>query len=333
MHNSLEIFNYLKPENNNQLSTLKIHHLNELIYYLSKYYLELRPTINLNDNTTFGAELEISTKKKNKIKILLNKITNEEWIIEDEYSIINGSEIKSPILKDNEETWKIFKEVCIKLQTNSKIDRDCGGHIHIGAQILGNNYKYWRNFSKLWSTYENIVYRFCYGTFLTERPLINVFAEPISKNLWEEYSFLNLNKSANPFKCLKDFSRNKSNAFYINAEHDLTEIKKGNTIEFRCPNASLNPVIWQNNINLLVKLLYYCTKNNFDNDTIDKRKELTNDYDNLLLYREIFLEQALEFCDLIFDNNLDKIYFLRQYLKDFKTGNKSLEKAKTFTKK
>ena len=36
-------------------------------------------------------------------------------------------------------------------------------------------------------------------------------------------------------------------------------------------------------------------------------------------YNQIYLEQALELCDMIFDNNLDKIYFLRQYLKSFET--------------
>lgn len=34
------------------------------------------------------------------------------------------------------------------------------------------------------------------------------------------------------------------------------------------------------------------------------------------LYGEIFLPEALEFSDMIFDNNLDKVYFLKQYLKN-----------------
>ena len=31
------------------------------------------------------------------------------------------------------------------------------------------------------------------------------------------------------------------------------------------------------------------------------------------LLRNIYLEQAIELSDMIFDNNLDKIYFLKQY--------------------
>lgn len=34
-------------------------------------------------------------------------------------------------------------------------------------------------------------------------------------------------------------------------------------------------------------------------------------------YDEIYLEQALELCDMIFTNNFNKVYFLRQYLKSF----------------
>ena len=50
------------------------------------------------------------------------------------------------------------------------------------------------------------------------------------------------------------------------------------------------------------------------------------------MIRRMFLKKAIELGDLIFDNNLDKVYFLRQYLKSFEIGNNTLEKAKQFTK-
>ena len=49
-------------------------------------------------------------------------------------------------------------------------------------------------------------------------------------------------------------------------------------------------------------------------------------------YKTLLEGEDVEF-DLAFDNNLDKIYFLRQYLKSFEIGNKKFEKAKTFVKK
>ena len=42
---------------------------------------------------------------------------------------------------------------------------------------------------------------------------------------------------------------------------------------------------------------------------------------NEYLYNNINLKNVLEFVDLVFDNNLDKVYFLRQYLKNFEENN------------
>lgn len=48
----------------------------------------------------------------------------------------------------------------------------------------------------------------------------------------------------------------------------------------------------------------------------------------------VCLKNISEFLDLVFDNNLDKIYFLRQYLKDFQEnyGIKTAVRAKKFVK-
>jgi len=109
---------------------------------------------------------------------------------------------------------------------------------------------------------------------------------------------------------------------------------KKNTLEFRSPNGTIDPVIWQNNLNMLVNLLLYCKSNDFNNDVIDKRHDKYKEkYNSLYWYNEIYIDQALELCDLIFTNNLDKINFLRQYLKSFEICNKGKYiKSKRFTK-
>lgn len=48
---------------------------------------------------------------------------------------------------------------------------------------------------------------------------------------------------------------------------------------------------------------------------------------------DIYLYEALELSDLIFNNNFDKIYFLRQYLKSFETNRKYNIKTKNFVRK
>ena len=85
---------------------------------------------------------------------------------------------------------------------------------------------------------------------------------------------------------------------------------------------------------MLVNILKYSKNSSFDNDTIDKRREINGDkYYELEWYNQIYLVQALELADMLFENNLDKVYFLRQYLKSFQIGASVLDKPKTFVKK
>ena len=44
-------------------------------------------------------------------------------------------------------------------------------------------------------------------------------------------------------------------------------------------------------------------------------------YPNIHSYEMIYSSEALELADLIFDTNLDKINFLKQYFKNFQKGN------------
>ncbi len=109
-----------------------------------------------------------------------------------------------------------------------------------------------------------------------------------------------------------------------------------NTIEFRSPNGTLDNIIWQNNVNFFFKLLIYARSINYNDDLIEKR-HLTNldKYNELKWYDEIFLGHALELCDMIFTNNLDKICFLKQYLKSFEVrkNTKDYSKGPSLTKK
>ena len=77
----------------------------------------------------------------------------------------------------------------------------------------------------------------------------------------------------------------------------------------------------------------YASSSSFDNDLVSKRFESIDvERVSLSYYSNVFLEEALELCDMIFDNNLDKIYFLRQYLKYYEIGQVYLESAKPFVK-
>lgn len=80
-------------------------------------------------------------------------------------------------------------------------------------------------------------------------------------------------------------------------------------------------------------MLLYSKSTRYNDDIIQNRRNINEDkYSKLSWYGEIYLQQALELCDMLFTNNFDKVYFLRQYLKSFEIGNKELSKPKPFTK-
>ena len=321
IENDESIFSFLNPLGNDKISDLKGIDLQELINLLDKYYLTLRTKLGLLNNTTFGLELEFEYALKERLKKEIhNKFEIKGWRVKEDSTLRLGLEINSPVLDDNEKTWDELSDVCNILRKYANIGNSSGGHIHVGSQILGENREYWLNFIKLWSVYENIIFRFLYGEYLNNRPNISFYASEISNNLWNHYqNFRDYDDELEYIISILSISRYYSvNFSHVNIEN-CNEYHFDNTIEYRNPNGSLNPVIWQNNVNFLVKLLYYTTQKNYDNDLIEKRHEITTPYYFLKYYNEIFLEQALELCDMIFTNNLDKIYFLKQYLKSFQT--------------
>lgn len=144
------------------------------------------------------------------------------------------------------------------------------------------------------------------------------------------------------FEELKDILEFKKRCYGLNFRNvDFHEANKKayNTIEFRFPNATNEEVIWQNNINVFVNLLLASTNSNIDEDHLDyllnEREKFSYSYnsDAQQEYKNVNLKEAIEFADLIFPRTIDKIYFLKQYLKNFQTTNKrELVLAKRFIK-
>jgi len=357
--NDKTIFRYLNPVNNELLSKICKKDLDEILKYINKYYLEYRCLLGFDNNVTFGIELEMEYFKGGFSnfepfrQLINNTVSNGNWDTKNDVSLLNGKydygrEISSDILRDCETSWIDIKNVCEVSSLWGVIGSKCGGHIHVGAQILGSNTLYWYRFIKLCSIYENIIYRFGYGEYLTYRPIITTKAKPsallygsrlpiieskINNDLFTMLIYVR-DKSV-PLDSLKDYGISFWHMLCddnYDMYEDYNKINRYCTVEYRAPNGTFDYVIWQNNINFFVKLLLYCKSDNFDDDVLDRRYFLVSDnFNNLSSYSEIHLEQAIELCDMIFSNNLDKIYFLRQYLKSFEVSDKSFVKAKKFT--
>lgn len=298
----------------------------ELISLLDNFYLHYRNNLDFNDTTlTFGVEIEFEQCLLEKVTELLYCSNLSNWSTKKERSIIVGGEINSTILTDSVNTWLEIKKVCTILKENGAlINENCGGHIHFGSTILGDNYNNWLTFIKCFIVFEKVLFRFGCGEVEKERHSVRKFAYPTSYLLKEIISSSNINFSdisTNDFlEIVKDrTSKRNSVSFQKVNINDLNNIQD-NTMEFRFPNGTIEEIIWQNNINTLGKLLLAVKNDKIDIDIIDfllKNIQKERNINVLLMdYGSIHLDTALLFCDMIFDNDLDKLYFLRQYVKN-----------------
>lgn len=288
---------------------------------LKNCFIKYRSSLNLPDDITFGIEIEY----ENIIKDTISWILNEEVLFNDnlkgwnnkteldigEYNKlgeeING-EVTSPILTDKIKTWKELRYILDILNRNGGlITNKCGGHVNIGAHILGDNPIYWRNLFLLWILYEKEIYSFSSGEYNKVRKNNDCIERIKYKlNLKELLLISETSKLYSIFK--NPFSKN--NDIAVNVSNISLIKKENNRIEFRVPNGTLSEEIWQNYINFFSKFVMACKKELDLEKIIYKIKN--NDHN------------AVEFADYIFKNQIDKNYFLIQTLKTNKVYKKQL---------
>lgn len=317
-------------------SELRGKDLQELLLEVSNYYLEYRSKLDLPRRVTFGAEIEYEDVSKSIVDTFVKENLSRNWISKWDGSIIYGGEVTSPVMTDSKKCWNELQAICKFLDSHgANTSSKAGGHIHVGANVLNNNVESWKIFLKVYAIYEHVINRFSYGDKQNGRPNIKKYAADISNRIVSNIAYINRLSSYQEIHSVLPHQRycsvNFSNVCFNNK--DITRLI--DTIEFRSPNATTNEIIWQNNINAFTKLLLACDSDTINMDFLDyKLSKIDNNYYEQYMYDNIDLLGVLEFVDLIFDNNIDKIYFLRQYFKDFKDsyGIKSTIRTKKFAK-
>lgn len=300
--------------------------LMELLNYINEYKIEFREKIDIPDYVTFGTEIEFQNVPLGEINKEIKKELN--WSVKDDISVthkkngkIIGGEIISPILTDTKEKWEELKKIChILKDNNAQVSQRCGGHIHIGSNVLEKNPEYFKNFLKLWYTYEDILYRFSTGEDRYIRKSAYHFAKSIREIINNNRIRIDLIKTDSQLKTVLyhlTTDRYKS----VNFSNTNGIRNRGiDTIEFRCPNGSIEETIWQNNVNTFTKTLLYSKSDNFDQEFINF-KFYEKDDCNMEYFYFMDIQRALEFADLVFEKEIDKMNFLRQYFKDFDLDN------------
>lgn len=313
---------FLNPYDNDMFSEFRGLDLLGLIKNIENTTLIYRDSLNLPYDITFGVEIEYENLKKEIVDKYVSK-NLKDWKSKTDRSVVEGGEVVSPILTDTKTTWENLKKICDFLKKRSLIYEDTtGGHVHVSENTLANDVDSWRLLLKTYAIYENILFRFGYNDRIKGREEITDYAEDISKRI---YKFLpKLDKNNWIYNFTEEFGIDKYLSLNLRRVkfYDNEVNKKGNTLEFRFPNATFEEVIWQNNVNTFTKMMLSSKNKTIDEDFLNyklKNNEIAFKY-GLCSYSEVDLRNALEFVDLVFDNNLDKIYFLRQYLKNFSSS-------------
>ena len=328
---------FMNQKRNDNFSFLRGVDLQNLLVETNRYFLEYRDTLNLPNDVTFGIEIEYEGILKSLTDNFIAK-NLRDWNSKSDGSLSSGGEITSPVMSDDIRYWKELKKVCEHL-SKRKADtlHNAGGHIHIGASILGEDVEAWKCFLKLYTAYENVLFRFIYGDKISGRKKLFKYAPPTADLIYNRMSDISKANSISDIRWNLQTNERYAALNFCNVDFCDPWYRYGkNTLEFRSPNATTNEVVWQNNINTLSKMLLSSRDKAMDEDFLDYK--LTHEYlsysGNEFLYNEVNLKNALEFVDLVFDNNVDKMYFLRQYLKDFQEnyGIKTAARAKKFIK-
>lgn len=328
----MDIDELLDPQDNNMLSKLSTNGTQSYLKLLNNYYIKYQKVLKTVNDLTYGFEFECDKVDINMIYKHANSLAKECYEIAPELSLLEGLEIKSPILINRKVDWKNVRTVCHLLNKYAIVNDATGSHIHIGVQALGSKNDVWYNFLLTYATYEDIIFRFGYGEFLNKRKCLVQYAGPIYSDV-RKYLLLLKEQCIQELLETGEITKAKNNSINFGNIDDLNKFSFNNTIEFRMFNGTLNPVIWQNNLNMLFSLIKYAKSPNCDREFLEYRLNSSNDtLGYIRKYQKINVDKALEFADLIFTNNRDKNNFLRQYFKDFTEPNSfKLTRSKSFT--
>ena len=294
----------------------------ELLSGVYELDFDYRDKLDFDKKYKFGIEIEfekipylvVQDKLSKNMNLRHWKLHNEPTVQGDDLD--SGGEIVSPILHNYKSVWLKIQKACNLLKDlGAETIKYCGAHIHIDQGILCDNNEYILNLLKIWTVYEHVIYYFSYGEINHGRDYICNFAHVMAPIL-ERFIKNNCSiDSKNLYKDIMNFSFKSSvlkGGLWF-ADCKGVKFDAHNTIEIRCPNGTLNEKIWQNNINFFIHLLETCASDNLDVELLDFKLE---NYKNYYNYNsDKYLKDAYELSEIVYDKDIDKIYFLKQYTK------------------
>ncbi len=264
--------------------------------------LTYRSILTIPEKVKFGLEFEMEGVDYEWLYFHFKYNFSLLWSIKPDRSLNSqtGAEIVSPVLYNNTYTWELLKKLGQLLKKLNPDYSNSSFQVNLDASLLPTNEDKLR-FLKLYAMYEDIIYRFSKGEDNCYRNSLDTYASPIILNLKDR-----LNRFDDDY-ILESYSDNKRYGVVF-------KTKDPGLIEFRTPNATSNPILWQN----YITAFYYLVKLTLDRRITNKQlDEYINNFNKTYVlesYEQLREEKALELAKRMFPKKLDEIYFMHQYL-------------------
>ena len=224
--------------------------------------------------------------------------------IDDNGKVKLGLEVSTPILQNKKADIKLLKKLSKTLKYINPKYNISSFQVNLDDNL---NFEERLELLKMYAYYEKVIMRFCRGNDKELRQCTGIYAYYIYYELLSE---LQSEKSIE--EKIQTFTERKM--FGINLKN-----KQKRIIEFRAPNGCNDLELWLNYINTFYYLVDAVSKKKYDKELIDfnfSKEHKTFDDEYLYNYRcfSIHEKLAIDFVNTIFDNELDKLYFLKQYI-------------------
>ena len=253
----------------------------------------------------YGVEIELENVSYNEgERVIAKKVPKSFNIGVDNTLDYGGIEIRSSVLENTKENIVMFKKLSKTLKFLGATYDSASFQTNLDAYDFSEDDIL--NFLKMFSVYENIVYRFSLGEDNHIRESAGDYAHPIRSHFYAKYN-------SNAKKRDRYLRYINAKSFSISLK-TLTTYKKDpvKVIEFRTPNGTSDYRLWLNYITFFSSFLNCVKTKCFDKELIDyKFENLTG-----LLQKDLFSideGNANELADMIFKDQVDKDNFKEQY--------------------
>ena len=263
-------------------------------------------TIDKSIYIPYGIEIEMESVDFLRGKRIISHKIDKNWKIGVDKSLKgDGLELTSPILDNNKETLQRLKKISKTLQFLIPSFESSSFQINLSADSLNqDDFVY---LLKIFSLYENIIYRYSCGIDGILRDCISLYSAPIERLFSEKY-FMNANVIDSYFRFINSKAYGLSLKTLTDNNRDPIKV-----IEFRTPNGTVDFNLWMNYIVFFSSLLTTIIDKKYDAEYIDYIFLGMNFFQSMEEMLKVDEKRAKELADLIFNCEEEKDIFYSQY--------------------